>query len=198
LKDIGIPEHVTGTKKALLSAALELFAERGYGGVTITDIAKKAKVSKQLALYHYKEPKQFLIELAAYWGDTGRQVTLEHLSKLSTSRAVDKIYGMSDAMFTWMKKYPLIAKITSVLFQASSQSEEVNKIISLTLKQGVDRIEYFLKEGSHPKANVRETAQGIHSVMIGAALFIIGTNKWSDIDKYKETCRKAIKAIAEM
>jgi AcrR family transcriptional regulator len=49
------------TRENILSAALKLFAEKGFDGTSINDIAKAASISKGLA-YNYFESKQKIIE----------------------------------------------------------------------------------------------------------------------------------------
>jgi AcrR family transcriptional regulator len=49
------------TRENILSAALRLFAENGYNGTSINDIAKAANISKGLA-YNYFESKQKIME----------------------------------------------------------------------------------------------------------------------------------------
>src|SRR6266536_2660256 len=52
-------ERRARTESALLSAAGRVFAERGYHGATLEDIAAEASVSKG-ALYHHFSSKQGL------------------------------------------------------------------------------------------------------------------------------------------
>ncbi len=49
------------TKENILNASLKLFAEKGFQGTSINDIAKAAKISKGLA-YNYFASKQKIIE----------------------------------------------------------------------------------------------------------------------------------------
>ncbi|GBD88255.1 putative HTH-type transcriptional regulator YvdT [bacterium BMS3Abin03] len=49
------------TEKLILYSALELFAEKGFNGTTISDIAAKAGISKGLA-YNYFSSKKDLLE----------------------------------------------------------------------------------------------------------------------------------------
>jgi len=49
------------TKQKILEHSLRLFAEKGYHGTSISDIAKSAGISKGLA-YNYFESKQQLVE----------------------------------------------------------------------------------------------------------------------------------------
>lgn len=49
------------TRENILNASLKLFAEKGFHGTSINDIAKAAKISKGLA-YNYFDSKQKIIE----------------------------------------------------------------------------------------------------------------------------------------
>jgi AcrR family transcriptional regulator len=49
------------TRENILNSALKLFAEKGFNGTSINDIAKAANISKGLA-YNYFESKQKIIE----------------------------------------------------------------------------------------------------------------------------------------
>ena len=49
------------TRENILNSALKLFAEKGFNGTSINDIANAANISKGLA-YNYFESKQKLIE----------------------------------------------------------------------------------------------------------------------------------------
>ena len=49
------------TKKKIIEHSLRLFAQKGYHGTSISDIAKAAGISKGLA-YNYFESKQHLVE----------------------------------------------------------------------------------------------------------------------------------------
>ncbi len=47
------------TKAAILSAAMEIFAEKGFGGARVDDIAARARINKRM-LYHYFGDKEAL------------------------------------------------------------------------------------------------------------------------------------------
>ena len=73
-----IPEKVKRTRNvkgnianaAVLAAATTLFAERGYEGVSLADIAATSGVSKPSVLYHFQD-KETLWKLAVdnLWAD---------------------------------------------------------------------------------------------------------------------------------
>lgn len=49
----GRPRHAAGTRKALLAAGTELFAEHGFDGASVSAIAQKAGVNKAMISYHF-------------------------------------------------------------------------------------------------------------------------------------------------
>jgi len=55
------------TKEKILTVALELFAQNGYQGTSIAQIAKKAKISKGL-MYNYFKNKEKLLEVIVLKG----------------------------------------------------------------------------------------------------------------------------------
>jgi TetR/AcrR family transcriptional regulator len=54
---------VSGTRDALLAAATELFAERGYEGVPVRAIARKAGVNNAMISYHFGGKRQLYREI---------------------------------------------------------------------------------------------------------------------------------------
>lgn len=54
------PKHRTPRKGEILGVAAELFAEHGYGSVSMIEIANAAKLSKT-SLYHYFETKEQIL-----------------------------------------------------------------------------------------------------------------------------------------
>ncbi|GAA2799203.1 TetR/AcrR family transcriptional regulator [Saccharopolyspora taberi] len=56
-------EYSESTRQALVDSAVELFTERGYGGTSLDEIARSARVTKG-ALYHHFGGKQAVFEAA--------------------------------------------------------------------------------------------------------------------------------------
>lgn len=189
----------TGTKDKILRTALDCFGKYGYGAITITMIAKKSGLSKQRILYHYKTTEELLIELIKQYGELGREVTMEHLASIMTTSPIEKIIGISDSMFIWAKKYPKYAKLTPAIFQAMLSSPKLKELHEKTLATGLNRIYSLIQLCPEFKILSEqqqwEVAKGIHCLMLGAILYILGTNDLNNLDLFKLTTSKAIKAI---
>lgn len=196
-----VPSARDDIRQTILLAALEVFCQKGYGSTTLVDIAKKAKLSKQRVHYHCKDVNQILIELTYQWGETGRLVTMEYLAAGIFALPQDKIIGICEGMFLWMRKYPKYAKLSPVMFQAVVNNSEIKQLFRETLSLGIKRIGVFLKQmpkfSRHSPEKLHESAQGIHSVMVGTALYVVGQDLWSEIDAFEKVAVNAIQAILE-
>lgn len=52
-------------REAILQAAVELFAERGYDGTSTADIAERAGVAHGTVFHHFKTKENLLVEMGA-------------------------------------------------------------------------------------------------------------------------------------
>src|ERR1700754_988811 len=55
------------TKERILEAARELFAERGYAGTSIRDIAERLEMTKAALYYHFPGKQDVLAALVEPW-----------------------------------------------------------------------------------------------------------------------------------
>ena len=58
-----MPRNKELSRDAILASALDLFAERGYGGVRVEDVAKAAGVSRTTFYNHFSEREEILAAL---------------------------------------------------------------------------------------------------------------------------------------
>jgi AcrR family transcriptional regulator len=75
-------EHIQDTRAALLRAARELFAERGYAGTGTEEIVARARLTRG-ALYHHFRDKAGLFHavMETVAGELARQLIAEQLSR---------------------------------------------------------------------------------------------------------------------
>src|SRR5215813_3507988 len=64
-------------RDALLAAAAELFAERGYATASIADLARVCGVSKGLLYHYYRDKEHLLFDIADRYLDTLVQLVAE-------------------------------------------------------------------------------------------------------------------------
>ncbi len=86
------------SRQKILEAALELFGTKGYANTTITDIVKKASISKGL-VYHYFESKEDILkQLVNFFAEGGK----EKISDLMTGSAKERLTKIINWFFREM------------------------------------------------------------------------------------------------
>lgn len=95
------------SRQKILEAALELFGTKGYENSTITDLVKKARISKGL-IYHYFDSKREILEqLVQYLMDSGDERMEEFSNKkqqLFVGEPKDRLKAMLDLFFLEMRE----------------------------------------------------------------------------------------------
>ena len=89
-------------REQLLARATELFAKHGYEGLSMSQLAREAQISKAL-LYHYFPSKRRLFEAALQEGAT----ELRHRTEPDPSRPPAEQLAMTlDAFLRWVEERP--------------------------------------------------------------------------------------------
>lgn len=109
------PERPAGTRKAILDAAEELFAERGFAGTSVRDIVRAAGTSAP-SLYHFFGSKEnLLVELVTDRYNRYCDALEQRLATAST--AVEVFERCFDLALTNIDEQPKTAKfLFSILF----------------------------------------------------------------------------------
>ncbi len=92
------------TKAAILSAATEIFAEKGFGGARVDDIAARACINKRM-LYHYFGDKAALYKAAlesAYSGIRSAEADL----RLADRDPEEAMRHLTSFTWTYFLKHP--------------------------------------------------------------------------------------------
>src|SRR3954451_1579554 len=92
------------TRRSILDAAYELFYRRGFGRVSVDEIADLAKVTKRTLYYHFKSKDELLASML----DLQRELSLARIRKHERrySRDVDEIIGVLFFELTRWSKRP--------------------------------------------------------------------------------------------
>ncbi|HED06891.1 MAG TPA: TetR/AcrR family transcriptional regulator [Ignavibacteria bacterium] len=157
------------TEKVILYTALELFAEKGFKGTTISDIAAKAGISKGLA-YNYFSSKKNLLE-AVY------ETLLTELDKIfkpieQIKDPYQKIKILIDVIFTQIEKEEKFWRLYMDFSLHPGVKGIVNKITADFLDTGFKLLEkIFRKIGIKNPANESKLFGAILDGMIFHYIF---------------------------
>lgn len=147
----------------IMNVALELFAEKGYHATSISDIAKRAKISKGL-LYNYFESKNKLLESIISEGFDKITVSFD-LNKDGILTQEELIYFINGSIDMMQSDKSFWKLYMSLLLQPAVQG---SKIVE-EFKSKADYIfrmltEYYMRKGSKdPESDITV----LHMVMDG-------------------------------
>ncbi|MSR64920.1 MAG: DUF1956 domain-containing protein [Verrucomicrobiae bacterium] len=79
-----VPDNRIETKKRLLEAAGEVFAEHGFRKATVREICKRARANVAAINYHFRDKESLYSSVLKYWSDIAMQ---KHPPSLGLSEA---------------------------------------------------------------------------------------------------------------
>jgi AcrR family transcriptional regulator len=144
LKSTALKTDFNDKQIQILQVAETLFAEKGFDGTSIRDIAKEAKINIAMISYYFGSKEQLLESLILYRAtDIKSQLDILILEDLSP---LEKINKLIELYISKINANRCIYKI--VHFEFSSQKREINMEAFTELKKGNLRtLELIIQEG---------------------------------------------------
>lgn len=135
-------------RQEIIYTALELFVSKGYAATKITDIAKRANMSRGL-MFHYFESKENLYEELIRMGLEGTAYPGEQ----KCEHAIDFFANFTKKLFAYMKEQPATAKFFVLMAEAQRSEATPEHIREIAMKvnvieQFVPIIEWGQQEGT--------------------------------------------------
>ena len=124
-------------RQEIIYTALELFVSKGYAATKITDIAKRANISRGL-MFHYFESKENLYEELIRMGVEGTTYPGEQ----KCEHAIDFFVNFTEELFAYMKEQPATAKFFVLMAEAQRSEATPEHIREIAMKVNV--IEQFV------------------------------------------------------
>jgi len=136
------------TREKILTAARELFEEKGFDFTTVRDIAAKAEVNVALINYHFGSKDLLLAAIIEEMSGL-MHVRLSDITS-STAEPTEKLYNMLvlmiDKIFSNKRYYQMVHRELSTI-----QRPELNQQISKNLRRNRDEIKKIIEEGQRKK-----------------------------------------------
>jgi AcrR family transcriptional regulator len=137
----------TRTRAAILAAAMDEFAEHGYGGARVDRIAKSAKLNNHALYYHFGD-KEELFQAALEHGYESLRANMEprDLAAMEPEAAMAKIVG---DVFEFVRRMP---KHMALVFdinrnRGANLTPAIRKHVRAGVRQLIDDVAFVLKRG---------------------------------------------------
>ena len=134
------------SREKILSASLDLFANKGYDATSIESIAKKAGISKGLIYNYYDSKKDILIAIFSDARDQGEHI-IESLK--SGNNAAQKVRGIVEMYFDMLEKNPEYFKLIAVLSLQPGVMEDTKEWTGEMFKRNQELIGSIFNKGKH-------------------------------------------------
>lgn len=141
-----LPDGVTppGTRGRILYAALALFAELGFHGTSIRDLAKQVGVNSATLYSHYPSKEDVLAELVAL-GHVGHFNALQHALAAAGDHPSEQLVALMRATVFSHTDFPLLAIVANNELHALSK-EKAAPAVALR-EQGLQMLYSVLRRG---------------------------------------------------
>ena len=131
-----------GKYQQILDAAAELFAERGFEGASIQDIAQKAGVGKGTVYLYFKTKDDLIRQVYEYCYEMDIRACMEGVDEQKNT--IDKLCRRMDNIIGYLLNHPREAKIEQmykVFFGGrdshSYYQEEMYQAINRVVREGI-------------------------------------------------------------
>ena len=156
------------TKEKILDAALTLFAENGYNGTSVEQIAKAVGIKAPSLYKHYKGKEDILNALidsaeARYEEMFGSE---RNIGKIPESREEFIKVTMGRILFTM--RDPVIRKTRMFLVQEQFRNQRTSEVTTMPQLDGVQRMFAKILKGMMDKGLVKEDDPELLSVELTA------------------------------
>lgn len=186
-------ENEPEKRRAILHAAVRVFAEKGYHGCRIADVARSAGVAYGL-VYHYFRNKEELLEsvFAEQWA-----ILINALRAIDEGpgSAADKIAGVFGFVFDVFKTAPaavrvLILEVTRTPHSLRAGStretfEEAVRLVTDVVRLGQERGE--MRRDVDPAVAATGILGALELTVSGMVVGIVAAGTEADIDRAKRS-----------
>ncbi len=157
------------TRDQLITAAIQLFYEKGAHWVSFQQIADKVGISQPGVYKHFEDKDDLMKACILRAAETGRMLIDQHVGAKSTARK--KLFAYLEANLLWMKNHPSEGAVLLAMYYFALKSPPIHEIMTLINKQSVNRVSSHLSLGNDEKVwslkDPLPIARTIHDLLLG-------------------------------
>lgn len=179
-------------KEHIINTAIELFAERGYEGTSIRDLAAKADVNIAMVNYYFGSKDKLFEAMIEYKASYIRE-RLEEIINNTTKSDIEKIDSVIEIYVNRLlsqHSYHRLIHQELMLQQREGIHNSIIKLFSLNLQIIKNIIEDGIKKKVFKKVDPELTVSSItgtiNQVMLSKSMCCILLNKERDVNPYTD------------
>jgi AcrR family transcriptional regulator len=139
-------EYLKFRKDEIITAAWKCFAEKGYQGTTMRDIAKKLNLSTGVIYNYFKNKDEILDALMEWILKSEDQIFDLMAQKNTTSDALLELFNACFENYT-QEELKESFKASIYLWVEAIKKKKLKKMVNYQNKQQIDKIASFIREG---------------------------------------------------
>ncbi len=171
----------TKTKHKILEHALILFAEKGFKGTSISDIAQSAGISKGLAYNYFKNKDELMLAVFGLLAEEFGEIFSLMDNENEPSK---KLRGMINATFKKLQEDEKFWRLYFNFVMLPELNKEANALLNSILAEALMVLEKIFKEMKIP--NPSEESKIFASIIDGICFHYMFSKKKYPIEKMRK------------
>lgn len=153
----------------ILEVAERLFAERGFEGTSVRDIAHEANVNVAMISYYFGS-KEKLLQAMFIYRIAASRLLLEHLLANKEMHPLDKVNAVVETMVERMMQHRMFHRVM-LQCQLTTDNESVARLIKETKMQNLELVNRIIAEGQEQKVFVNDVDGGMLMMTIAGTVY---------------------------
>ena len=167
MKKRSLKEKKSDTIRRILNAATEVFAEVGFAGARVDEIARRANVNKAMIYYRIGDKEALYAQvLHDVFGDT-TEIMAQHLKKEQQPEEKLKIYVRN--IFRTVSQHPQIPSI--MMHEIASGGENFPEVVIRDVTAIVGVLAGILHDGAKEGVFAKANPFIVHMMVLGCIVF---------------------------
>lgn len=183
----------TDKKQHIIDTAIPLFAEKGFEGCSIRDLAARAEVNVAMINYYFGSKDNLFVEMVAYKA-TFMRGKLDEIENNPGLSEIEKIDAIIESYVDRLLSQPYFHRILYQELLRADRKDLHEKIIGIfvkntrTLRTIINRgVEKKIFKQVDPELTMATLIGTINQVMLSKAMCIMLVEEKEDFDPYTDT-----------
>ena len=165
-------------RNEILSAALEVFIEKGYNKASMDDIVRASGLSKGTLYWYFKNKEALFVDLIAFIGEQFMQFMNITLTASEGLTASDTLRNIVAASVEYLMQEPRFTAMLTDMFLQASQNEEKLQALTTFYENYIEVMEQIINQGIatgefRPIENTHDYASAMTGALDGVGLQIM-------------------------